>query len=350
MSEDLRMYPKNAWYVACTPDEIDGKPLGRTVCGEAIVFYRGPEGRVAALEDFCPHRGAPLSLGRVCEGTLVCGYHGLQMGCDGKTVAMPGQRVRGFPPIRAYPVVERHGFVWVWPGDAAKADPQQIHPLPWADHPEWAYGGGLYHIRCDYRLMIDNLMDLTHETYVHATSIGQKEIDEAAPATKVEGDQVITSRFMHNIMAPPFWQAALRGNHLPDDQPVDRWQICRFTPPSHVMIEVGVALAGRGGYEAPPEVKAASIVVDFITPETDTSIWYFWGMARNFKPDDAALTESIREGQGRIFSEDLEMLERQQRNLLAHPERPLLKLNIDAGGVQSRKVIERLLEQEAAAT
>jgi vanillate O-demethylase monooxygenase subunit len=90
-----------------------------------------------------------------------------------------------------------------------------------------------------------------------------------------------------------------------------------------------------------PEHKAASIVVDFITPQTDTSIWYFWGMARNFKPQDEALTANIREGQGKIFSEDLEMLERQQQNLLAHPERNLLKLNIDAGGVQSRKVLER---------
>jgi vanillate O-demethylase monooxygenase subunit len=59
--------------------------------------------QVAALEDFCPHRGAPLSLGRVVEGKLVCGYHGLEMGCDGKTIAMPGQRVRGFPPIRSFP-------------------------------------------------------------------------------------------------------------------------------------------------------------------------------------------------------------------------------------------------------
>ena len=82
------------------------------------MFYRGPDGAVAALEDFCPHRGAPLSLGRVVEGKLVCGYHGLEMGCDGKTVAMPGQRVRGFPPIRTYPVIERYGFIWVWPGDA----------------------------------------------------------------------------------------------------------------------------------------------------------------------------------------------------------------------------------------
>jgi vanillate O-demethylase monooxygenase subunit len=340
------MFPKNAWYVACTPNEIDEKPLGRKICNEQMVFYCGPDGVVAALEDFCPHRGAPLSLGSVVEGKLVCGYHGLEMGCDGKTVAMPGQRVRGFPDIRAYPAVERHGFVWVWPGDPAQADPAKIHHLPWAESPDWAYGGGLYHIACDYRLMIDNLMDLTHETYVHSTSIGQKEIDEAAPTTTTEGDEVITSRFMKNIIAPPFWKMALRGNHLPDDQLVDRWQICRFTPPSHVMIEVGVALVGKGGYYAPPQFKASSIVVDFITPESDTSIWYFWGMARNFAAQDQALTDNIREGQGKIFSEDLEMLERQQQNLLAYPERNLLKLNIDAGGVQSRKILERLIAKE----
>ena len=80
------MFPKNTWYVACTPNEINDKPLGRKICGESIVFYRGEAGRVTALEDFCPHRGAPLSLGTVCEGNLVCGYHGLEMGCDGKTV------------------------------------------------------------------------------------------------------------------------------------------------------------------------------------------------------------------------------------------------------------------------
>ena len=340
------MFPRNAWYVACTPNEIDEKPLGRTICNEAMVIYRGPEGRVAALEDFCPHRGAPLSLGSVCEGRLVCGYHGLEMGCDGKTIAMPGQRVRGFPQIRAFPVVEKYGFVWVWPGDPAQADPATIHHLEWADSPDWAYGGGLYHIRCDYRLMIDNLMDLTHETYVHADSIGQKEIDEEAPVTRTEGDQVVTSRHMKNIIAPAFWKMALRTNHLPDEQPVDRWQICRFTPPSHVMIDVGVALAGKGGFDADPSVKAASIVVDFITPETDTSIWYFWGMARSFMPKDKNLTATIREGQGKIFAEDMQMLERQQKNLLAWPERKLLMLNIDAGGVQSRRVLERLIAAE----
>jgi vanillate O-demethylase monooxygenase subunit len=216
------MFPKNTWYVACTPNEIDEKPLGRRICGESIAFYRGEENRVAAVEDFCPHRGAPLSLGYVSEGKLVCGYHGLAMGCEGKTISMPGQRVRGFPQIRSYPVVERYGFIWVWPGDAAQADESKIPHLDWYDNPEWAYGGGLFHINCDYRLMIDNLMDLTHETYVHSSSIGQKEIDETPSKTTVEADEVVTSRYMSNIMPPPFWKLALRGNNLADDVPVDR--------------------------------------------------------------------------------------------------------------------------------
>lgn len=339
------MFPKNCWYVACTPDEYQEKPLGRTICGENIVFYQSDIG-VAAVEDFCPHRGAPLSLGYVEDGLLVCGYHGLKMGSDGKTAAMPGQRVRGFPCNRSYPVVERHGFVWVWTGDAELANESKIPELEWAHNPEWAYGGGLFHINCDYRLMIDNLMDLTHETYVHASSIGQEEIDETPVHTTSEDDMVITSRFMENIIAPPFWQAALRANQLADDVPVDRWQICKFSPPSHVMIEVGVAHAGKGGHDADPEHKAGSIVVDFITPETETSIWYFWGMARNFKPEDTELTEQIRQGQHQIFSEDLEMLERQQLNLLTYPDRKLLKLNIDTGGVKSRRILDTLIKEE----
>ncbi|WP_425915318.1 hypothetical protein [Pseudomonas sp. GWSMS-1] len=81
----------------------------------------------------------------------------------------------------------------------------------------------------------------------------------------------------------------------------------------------------------------------------ETSIWYFWGMARDFKPEDAELTAKIREGQGKIFGEDLDMLEQQQNNLLAYPDRPLLKLNIDAGGVQSRRILERIIAREQAA-
>lgn len=340
------MFIKNAWYVACRSDEIQNKPFGRTICNEKIVFYRPQENSIAAVEDFCPHRGAPLSLGYVEDGKLVCGYHGLVMGCDGKVAAMPAQRVTRFPCNKQYAVIEKYGFIWVWPGEYSLADQSKIPDLVWADHPEWQYGGGLFHIQCDYRLMVDNLMDLTHETYVHSSSIGQKEIDEALPTTSVNGDQVTTERFMNNVTAPPFWKMALRGNYLADDVPVDRWQRCHFFAPSNVHIEVGVAHAGHGGYDAAPEKKVSAIVVDFISPETETSHWYFWGMARNFQADNDELTEQIREGQGKIFTEDLEMLEQQQQNILRNPERQLLMLNIDAGGVQARKIIERIRAEE----
>lgn len=343
------MFIKNTWYVACTQSELKAlgdRPLGRIICNEKMVFFHGPDGRVAAVEDFCPHRGAPLSLGKVCQGRLQCGYHGLMMGIDGKACDMPMQRVRGFPAVKSFAIIERYGFVWVWPGDTALADPDRMPTFEFFDHPDWAFGGGLYHVQADYRLMIDNLMDLTHETYVHASSIGQPEVDETACETRIDGEQVVTQRFMHGIQAPPFWQMAMQAHGLDPNAKVDRWQICRFTPPSHVMIDVGVALAGHGGFDAPAEVKAYSVVVDFITPETGTSHWYHWGMARNFKVQDDALTERIRAGQGRIFGEDMEMLQRQQDNLSRWPERKLLMLNIDAGGVQSRRVIDRVLALE----
>lgn len=344
----MSIFPKNTWYVAATSDEVTAdKPFGRQICNERIVLYRAQEGKVAAVEDFCPHRGAPLSLGFVCEGKLVCGYHGLEMGCDGKTIAMPGQRVRGFPEIKSFAVEERHGFIWIWPGDKDKADVALLPQQPWHDNPEWAYGGGLYHVKADYRLMIDNLMDLTHETYVHASSIGQAEIDETACKTEAVGDnEIVTSRHMENVDAPPFWKMALRNNGLADDVKVDRWQVCHFNPPSHVMIEVGCAHAGHGGYDAPDDKKVYSVVVDYITPETDTSMWYFWGMARKFNPSDANLTNLIREGQAKIFGEDMDMLELQQRNLSAYPDRRILKLNIDAGGVQSRRILDRIITAE----
>ncbi len=343
----MQTFPSNAWYVACTPDEICDGPLGRTVCGRQTVIYRPGPGQVAALENFCPHRGAPLSLGSVTAGRLRCGYHGMQLNADGSCAGMVGQRKSSLKTsVRSYPVVERHGYIWLWPGDVDVADADTIPDLEWAESADWAFGGGRFHIACDYRLLIDNLMDLTHETYVHANSIGQPEIEEAAPETAIIDGTVTVSRWMSGINAPPFWQDALKGNNAAHDVPVDRWQICRFTPPGSVMIDVGVAHEGKGGVHAAESVRASGIVVDLITPETETSCWYFWGLARNFNVNDKALTERVRESQERIFSEDVEMLESQQRNLSANADRRLMVLNIDAGGAHARKILQNMLATE----
>lgn len=342
------MFYKNTWYAACTTDEIENGPLGRRICGQSLVFFKTMNGEIAALEDFCPHRGAPLSLGTVKENQIVCGYHGMRITAAGMCAGMSGQKVEHFKKgIRSYPAMQKHGYVWVWPGDKDLANSDLIPDLHWARSEIWAFGGGMFNIRCDYRLLIDNLMDLTHETYVHSSSIGQPEIEEAAPDTARDGNSATVSRLMENISAPPFWQEALKGNNVDHTLPVDRWQICRFSPPGSVMIDVGVAHVGTGGIDAPEEHKASGIVVDLITPETETSCWYFWGLARNFAVENQSLTMQIRDSQHRIFTEDLEMLESQQARLLENPGRPLMNLNIDRGGMHARKILDELIAGES---
>lgn len=177
------MSPKNVWYMACTPDRLAGRPLGQCIYDESTVLYRDEDGHVTALEGFCPYHGASLSLGSAEDGVSACGYRGLMTGEDGRTRAIPGQQVRGFPCTRRFPVQRRHSFVWVRPGMEEQADATLVPRLEWAESLDWIYGGGLYHIRCDYHLMIDNLMNLTHEIYVYASSTGQKEIDKVTLAT-----------------------------------------------------------------------------------------------------------------------------------------------------------------------
>ena len=339
------MFPKNAWYVVATSQELNDKPLGRLICNIKLVFHRKCDGSISALEDFCPHRGAAMSLGYLEGDDIVCGYHGLKLNCKGKVVDMPEQNPKKIPCVRSFEAVERYGFIWLWPGKE-KADESLIPVLEYHNNDEWAYAGGIFHIKCDYRFMIDNLMDLTHEKYVHCNSIGQEEIDESPVITEIEDGHVVTSRYMNNIIAPPFWQFCMKNNNLDPTKRVDRWQKSKFVPPGGVLIDVGVALESKGGLNAPKEDKVRSTVVDFMTPESETTMWYFWGMARNFNPSDENLTQEILKGQGGIFEEDLEVLELQQQNLELFPDKSIISLDIDAGGRKSRRILTQMIKKE----
>ena len=117
---------RNTWYVAMWSQDLKpGELQQRLILDEAIVLFRNASGQVAALLDRCPHRFVPLSLGKVCEGNSVqCPYHGLAFDATGVCVRNPNADGR-IPPalrVRRFPVVERHGAIWVWMGDPAKAD------------------------------------------------------------------------------------------------------------------------------------------------------------------------------------------------------------------------------------
>lgn len=337
----------NAWYVAGWDFEVDNAPLARTICGLPMMLYRKLDRSLVAMRDACPHRLLPLSMGLREGDSIRCKYHGLKLGPNGVAEEMPLKSETANQRICAetFAVAERHRFVWVWVGDKARADPALIPDLWPCSAEGWTFDGGYYHVAADYRLMIDNLMDLTHETHVHAGSIGQPELMEAPIETRVEGSRAYVSRWMPGVEAPPFWRGALKRPGL-----VDRWQVCEFIPPSAVIIDVGVAPVEAGATLDHHEQGVRGFVIDVATPESETAMHYFWGMARSFDVDDAGFTARFKRQQGGVFLEDKEILEAQQRAILANPHMRLNAYNIDQGGVRARQIIDRLIrEQENAA-
>ena len=175
---------RNSWYVAAWDREVSRRLLARTLLNEPIVLYRKENGSAVALEDRCCHRQLPLSMGKVEGDALRCGYHGLLFNNSGTCIEIPGQA--SVPPqarVRTYPLEEKFGWVWIWMGDPARADPALIPNWWWAGHPQWAFSRpDMIHVKCNYQLVSDNVLDVTHLAYVHASSIGASSITEF-PAT-----------------------------------------------------------------------------------------------------------------------------------------------------------------------
>jgi vanillate O-demethylase monooxygenase subunit len=329
---------EDAWYVAAWDKEVDRTPLARTICGTPVLLYRKLDGGVVAMRDACPHRLLPLSMGMKEGDSLRCRYHGLKIGPDGSAEEMPlkSERVNASICVETFAVAEKHRFIWIWVGEKAAADPALIPDLWPCSADGWTFDGDYYPIACDYRLLIDNLMDLTHETHVHSGSIGQPELMEVPIETRVENDRVFVTRWMPGVDAPPFWRGALKKEGA-----VDRWQICEFILPSAVIIDVGVAPIGSGASIEDHNQGVRGFVIDVMTPESEDRTHYFWGMARNFAVHDAGFTARFKAQQGGVFMEDVAVLEAQQRSIKANPRLKLRAYGIDEGGVRARQLIER---------
>lgn len=340
-------FPLNAWYTCAYDVEVKNELLARTVCKHKLVLYRKLDGTVAILEDACWHRLLPLSKGRLNGDEVTCGYHGLVFNADGRCTRMPSQEtINPSACVRSFPVVERHRFVWVWPGEAALADPALVPDMHWNDDPAWAGDGKMIRVNCDYRLVLDNLMDLTHEAFVHGSSIGQAALAEV-PFVATHGDRTATvTRWMESIEAPPFWAGQIRRGIGYEGQ-VDRWQIIRFEAPATISIDVGVARAGTGARQGDRSQGVNGFVLNTITPETDKTCLYFWAFARNYALHDQRLTHELREGVATIFHEDELILEAQQHAIDDHPGYSFYNLNIDAGSMWMRRLIDKMIALES---
>lgn len=335
-------WPANGWYAAARGEELGPAPLARTICGHSLVMFRQASGPAVALADACWHKLAPLSRGTMRGDTIVCPYHGLRYDGRGRCVDMPAQEtVHPGAAVRSFPLVERFGLCWVWMGDPALADPVEIPDFHWNTDPQWVSGGSYLRLDCNYKLMIDNLMDLTHEEFVHASTIGNDALS-VAPFEVTHGERTATvTRWMVGIEAPPFW-----AGQLQKDCPVDRWQVVRFEAPSVVSINVGVAPTGTGAPQGDKSQGVDGYVLHAITPERDHSCHYFWAYARNYRTDEEGLTEKLVEGVGGIFAEDKAILEAQQAAMHDNADKTFYNLNLDGGGLWARRIIDTHIAQE----
>lgn len=344
------MFVRNAWYIAAWSDEVAKSPLARRILGEPVVLFRDASGTVAALQDRCCHRGAPLSRGEVVERGIQCGYHGLVFDTAGKCVLVPGDhKVPPGAQVRSYPVVERDALVWVWMGDPEKADRAQIIRYPYHnDSRSWPHQHTMMHLRSDYLLVLDNLMDLSHLGYVHKGNVGGDANThvEAKMRTVRTPNGVRFERWMLDSTPPPTYvkTVGFKGK-------VDRWQEVEFVAPNAVLQWNGAIDAGTGAlrdwqYSSPRENCFSFRLFHGITPETESTSYYFWSSANGYNQDDPRATTQLFDEIARTFEQDKAILEAQAQRLAELPDGPLVEIHGDAARIHARRAIDRLLANE----
>ena len=333
---------RNVWYVAAWASELaDGAMLARTIADHPVVFFRKPDGALACLEDRCPHRFAPLSCGHLDDGVVQCGYHGLRFDPTGACVGNPhGPIPRGLA-IRTYPVVERHKILWIWMGEG-EGDADAFPDLSFVDRaPASAFSNGYLPTAASHKLMVDNILDLSHADFLHPTSLGGGSITRTRANVEERGQQIYVEWISPNETPLPIW-----GSRLPAGARADMWTSVLWHPNGVMILRTGATVAGK-----PREEGFDTWNAHIMTPESAGSTHYFYCNTRDYQVDDEAFNRLMAEGLRAAFSlEDKPMIEAQQRrigdaDLMAlHPA----LLSIDVASTRARRQYDRLLAEESA--
>jgi vanillate O-demethylase monooxygenase subunit len=360
----MKDFPKNAWYVAATSTELaQGSVISRTICDIPLAIFRAHGGTVSALVDRCPHRLFPLSAGKVTESGLQCGYHGLTFAAGGECVSIPSQpEIPSTACVRSFPVREENGLVWIWPGDAAAA---ASTPLP-----AFATGAGYLagldfsclnpsetwgvagphriHIEANFMLAVDNLLDLTHTAFVHATTFDNAGILDSERQTKAIGEhQVIDFFGFKNSMSAP-----LRTGYMldPEVDVFDNFLETYWHSPSIMILVHG---AVPQGLDRDSE-GAIVLNTNIITPETSTTCHYFWAQSVYRNRGNGTVRDLWDVMTKAAFAEDEVTLRLQQQNLKRFKAKSVddgvaLVLKADKGIVLTRRAVAKQIREEVSA-
>jgi phenylpropionate dioxygenase-like ring-hydroxylating dioxygenase large terminal subunit len=334
-------YLRNTWYVAAHSHEVNlGELFHRRILNELVLMFRDRAGVASAIVDRCPHRFVPLHMGKLKGGNVECAYHGLQFDGSGSCVFNPHGVVPKQAKVKTYPLAERYGLLWIWMGDAEKADPTLIPVYKSLDPAVWKILRGYITVGANYLLETDNILDLGHIEFLHPGFFGSEAILRAKTEVRQEGTTVHSNRLTHDELLPPFLDKSFDAR----GRPVDRWLNTRWDAPALMELDVGATLTGR------PHSEGRSIPgCHFFTPETDRKTHYFWTYSRDYERDNEALDKEIMDGVIYAFEyQDKPVIEAQQHSIGDQDLmslRPVL-LPGDAAAARARRVLQKLIEAE----
>lgn len=329
---------QNGWYLAAWSEEIGPALTQRWIAGNPVCFYRAADGTVVALEDRCPHRKYPLSLGRLDGDVLECNYHGYRFARSGECVGVAEQQDRPRARARRYRLLERHGVIWLWPGDPEAADESLLPDTGWLDSPQWTGFHGVLPLRARHRLLVENLLDLSHETFLHPTTIGNRAVAATPIEVTTTERGVSFTRHMVGIEAPPFYVHSVGLT-----SPVDRWQDGDYYPPGVFVLNIRLAPTGT----AEPEGFHMKVMYG-LTPSVEGQCQDFYAVSRDFRLDDEELTGYQHKQQLAVMREDVDALEAQE--VMVATSRPggvESSIRSDLAALRARRILDRMRKAEA---
>lgn len=341
------MWIRNAWYVAAWTHEIEPHRIhARTIIDQPLVIYRTSRGGIVALEDRCPHRFAPLSMGRLEGDALRCMYHGLKFAPDGKCIEIPGQKlIPQSACVRRYPLHVVGSWIWVWMGDAGKADPAAIPRSLALDDPAYRLQAGQLDYDADYLLIDDNLLDLSHLSFTHEKTLGldMPQWANERPRTVPLERGLRFQRWLRNH--PP------RGFMRKLGERVDVWNSYDFLFPGIFLQRTGFYPAGTadqsGGMAPTVEPLFHRIDEQAVTPVSRRASRYFYAVGTRIDDIDAGKLERLFGVTTAAFHEDKRIIEAQQKLIDLAPDRAMLPTSLDAGPTQFRKLVDTLTSTAA---
>jgi phenylpropionate dioxygenase-like ring-hydroxylating dioxygenase large terminal subunit len=232
-----------------------------------------------------------------------------------------------------YPLVERYGHVWVWYGDARRADPAYLPDIPFLPlnqaQPDFARGVNFFH--CTYELVLENILDLTHIDFVHGAYAGTSDSEDDTIRFESTSETVTMIRTIRGRPTSKYQREVLGVTEPFQD----------MTAFTHVFIRSGVCFL-HSHYSSAPSIP----LMQSNTPEsrTLTRANFVFGIQQTDHPDYAQAwpkTASI------IAQQDEAVLSPQNPRYLGQPPRGDCSTRFDAAGLNFRTRYSALVERQA---